>query len=151
MNRSSRLKNIINKRQDLWNEPETDTSSISDSDNIKISTRKKSLNTSDTSSDENTEPFKRKTCCLICSVLPNLTNVNTCQKHLASLSTPITPTQVVYMMHPAMNNCPKLHCHCRSKSKHRCRSSSSSSSSSSKGRHYRKKRTMTVESSVRIY
>jgi hypothetical protein len=136
MNRSSRLKNILNKRKDLWNDSETDTSSISDNENTKMV-----LIDSSTSSDENNEPSKQ-TCCLICSVLPNLSNINTCPKHLTLLTKSKTPTQVVYMMPP-----PKLHCHCRSKTKHRHRSSSSSSS---ERRHHRKKRSMTVQSSVRI-
>ncbi len=139
MKRSSRLRNIINRRQDLWNDSEIDTSSSSDHKNKKIS-----LNKSETSSDENSE-LSRSTCCFICSILPNLSNVNTCQKHLALLTKSLNPTQVVYLMHPAINNC-----HCRTKSKHRYRSSSSSSSSSESG-HHRKKRSMTVQSSVRIH
>ena len=142
MNRSSRLKNVLNRKQDLWADSETDASLISDNDNNQLS-----MNSSDTSSDENCEP-SRKSCCLICSILPNLSTINTCQKHLNLLTKPNTPAQVVYMMHPAVNNCSSLHCHCRVKSKHRCRSSSSSSSESPQRR---KKRSMTIESSVRIY
>jgi hypothetical protein len=130
MNRSSRLRNILNRRKDLWVDSDTDTSSLSDNENDKKS---------ETSTDEST------TCCLICSILPNLSSVNTCPKHLALLKTSINSTQVVYMMHPGINNC-----HCRSKSKHRYRSNSSSSSSS-QSRHHRKKRSMTVQSSVRIH
>jgi hypothetical protein len=133
MSRSSRLSNILNRRENLWVDSETDTSSLSDNEEKK---------TCKTSSDENSQ----STCCLICSILPNLSNINTCQKHLTLLNTPrTTPTQVVYMMHPAINNC-----HCRMKSKHRCRSISSSSSES-ESRHQRKKRTMTVQSSVRFH
>jgi hypothetical protein len=130
MNRSSRLRNILNRRKDLWEDSETDTSLLSNNENTKKY---------ETSSDENDEP----TCCLICSILPNLSNINTCQKHLALIKKSINPTQVVYMMHPAINNC-----HCRSKSKHRYRSNSSSSSEL---RHHRKKRSMTVQSSVRVF
>ncbi|CAF1359995.1 unnamed protein product [Adineta steineri] len=155
MNRSSRLKDIVNKRSNLWQDSGTDTSSTSNNDNRKISTKDKSSTDSDTSNDENSEPIRTKTCCLICSILPNLSNINTCHKHLTSLTTPIAPAQVVYMMPPPMNSCPKSHCHCRSKSKRRYRSSSSSSSSSSsrrpatssKSRRHRKKRSMTLVSS----
>jgi hypothetical protein len=125
----SRLKNILNTREDLWADLESDTS---DNDNLTISS-----DSSETSSDENNELLPTS-CCLICSILPNLSKINSCPKHLALL------TQVVYMMPSAMN-----HCHCRSRSKRRCRSSSSSSSSSSRSRC--KKRSMTVQSSVRIY
>jgi len=138
MTRSSRLKNILNKRKDLWNDSESDTSS-SDTENKKILFKK----SNDTSSDDD---LSSSTCCLICSVLSNLSNINTCEKHLNLLTKPINRTQVVYMMNPAINNC-----HCRSKSKRRHRSSSSSSSSLlSDSRHHRKKRIMTVQSSVRI-
>ena len=34
MNRSSRLKDILNRREDLWIDSETDTSSNSDNENI---------------------------------------------------------------------------------------------------------------------
>lgn len=129
MNRSSRLKNILNRRKNLWNDSE------SDFDNGK---------SHETSSDEN-DDLSSTSCCLICSILPNLSAVNACQKHLNLLAKPINSTQVVYMMHPAINNC-----HCRAKYKHRRYQSSSSSSSSESGQH-RKKRSMTVLSSVRIF
>jgi hypothetical protein len=134
MSRSSRLSNILNQRENLWtNDSETDTSSLlSDIEENKIS-----FNHCETSSDENNS---QSSCCLICSILPNLSNINTCRKHLNLLNTSKTPTQVVYMMHPAINNC-----HC----KHRCRSISSSSSES-EFRHRRKKRSMIVQSSVRF-
>jgi hypothetical protein len=134
MSRPSRLKNIINERKDFYNDLESDISSLSDQENINI--------LSDSSTDENTKVMKT-TCCLICSVLPNLSNINTCEKHLALLTKPKTSRKIVYMVSP-----PKLHCHCRVTSKRRYRSSSSSSSES---RHHRKKRSMTVQSSVRIY
>lgn len=128
MNRSSRLKNILNRRKDLWNDSDID----SDHEN--------EINFNDTSSDENENISQDKTCCLICSILPNLSTINTCTKHLNLLTKSINSTQVVYMMHPAINNC-----HCRSKHKFRYRSSSSSSSDY---RPHRKKRSMTVLSSV---
>lgn len=117
MNRSSRFTNILNKRSDLWADSESDSSS-NQSDNENLSTN----------------------CCLICSVLPNLSNINTCEKHLNLITQPLKSAQVVYMMSPAINNC-----HCRRKSKHRCRSSSSSSSEVA---HRRKKRIITIELSV---
>jgi hypothetical protein len=135
MSRSSRLRSdILNNKENLWkNDSESDTSS-SFSDNEK----KKH---GEMSSDENSQP----TCCLICSILPNLSNVNTCQKHLNLINTTKTPTQVVYVVHSPIDNC-----HCRTKSKHRCRSISSSSSES-ENRHQTKKRSMTIQSSVRSY
>jgi len=117
MSRSaSRLKNILNQRSNLWADSESDSSS--------------------SHADEN-DPST--SCCLICSVLPNLSNINTCEKHLNLITKPIQPTQVVYMMQPAINNC-----HCRTKSKRRCRSSSSSSSST-EIEHQRKKRVITIQ------
>lgn len=131
MNRSSRLSNILNRRENLWVDSESETSSLSDHEKSKQS---------ESSSDEN----KESTCCLICSIFPNLSNVNTCQKHLNLLTKPRKSTQVVYMVQPTMKNC-----HCRSKSKSRHRSSSSESET--KSRPQRKKRSMVVQSSVRIY
>mgnify|MGYP006933267121 CR=1 FL=1 len=117
MSRSaSRLKNILNQRSNLWADSESDSSS-SHADEHDPST--------------------------ICSVLPNLSNINTCEKHLNLITKPIQPTQVVYMMQPAINNC-----HCRTKSKRRCRSSSSSSSSLTEIEHQRKKRVITIQLSV---
>lgn len=117
---SSRLKNILNQRSNLWADSDSD-SSLSQTDENDPST----------------------SCCLICSVLPNLSNINTCEKHLNLITKPIQPTQVVYMMQPAINSC-----HCRKKSKRRCRSSLSSSSSSSEIEHRRKKRVITIQLSV---
>ncbi|CAF1043573.1 unnamed protein product [Rotaria sp. Silwood1] len=76
-------------------------------------------------------------CCLICSILSSLSNVNCCPKHLTLLNKTLSSnlsTPIIYMMPSTMNDWPKLDCHCRShcsKSKRRHRSSSSSSSSSS--------------------
>ncbi|CAF1052257.1 unnamed protein product [Rotaria sordida] len=139
MNRSSKLKNIFDdKNQDLLNDSETDISSISDNRNI--STINLLSTDSEISSDENSE-ISRENCCLICSILPNLSNINTCQKHLTLLTKSINSTKIVHIMNPRKND------H-QSKFKHRYRSSSySSSSSSSEFRHQPKRRSMIVQSS----
>ncbi|CAF0980379.1 unnamed protein product [Adineta ricciae] len=138
MNQSSRLKNILNERTDLWDD-ETD-SEASSSDQTEVS-----VNSSNVSSDENSQPSPRRTCCLICSILPNLSDVNTCRKHLTSLTATVPPPQVIYMMPPPIANRSTSHCHCRSKSKRHCRSSSSSSSDQS--RRHQRKRIRTILSS----
>ena len=134
MNRTSKLKNILNKRKNLWNDSDSDLSSLSDQENLII--------TSDTSSDEN-NAVSKKPCCLICSILPNLSSINACEKHLMLLTKPRASRKIVYMVPP-----PKVHCHCELKSKHRRRSSSSSSSLESPP--HKKKRSKTIQSSVRI-
>lgn len=128
---SRRTKSVLQRRENLW----TDSSSENDEKKVKFETF-------DTSNDESPSP-----CCLICSILPNLSNINTCPKHLQLVHrSPVRPPQVVYMMHP-----PIRHCRCSRKTKHRCRSiSSSSSSSESEYRHQRKKRSMTIESSSSV-
>lgn len=121
MKDSSRRSN--SSRENLW----------SDSDNEEEQMK---------SDPSNENIFPISSCCLICSILPNLSHINTCSNHLQLLHrSSLQPTQVVYMMHP---------CSCQRKSKHRCRSmSSSSSSSESEYRSRRKKRAMTIQSSVR--
>ena len=141
MNQSSRLKNILNGRTDLWDDE-------SDSEASSIDQTEVSVNSSRLLSDENSQPSPRRTCCLICSVLPNLSNVNTCRKHFASLTATMPPPQVIYMMPPPVDNRSTSHCHCRSKSKRHCRSSSSSSSDQS--RQHRRKRILTILSTVRL-
>lgn len=136
MKRTSRLRNIRNQRADLWNDSDTASTSTTTAGRVR-----RSFTDSDSSNDENSQRSPARSCCLICSILPKLSNVNTCPKHLASL---IAPTQVVYMMQPPMD-----HCHCRSRSKRRRRSRSGSSSSSDQSRHPRKKRLLTIETSVR--
>lgn len=162
--KSPKLIRMLNKKNDLWTDNETDLSSLSDNDRITISPIQSNIKNS---IDENNQLLKMN-CCLICSILSSLSNVNCCQKHLTLLTTPISqqvPAQIVYMMHPAVTNWPKLECHCRlhsSKSRKRHRSSSSSSSSSSlssslsscsssKCRKRRKKRFASAQSSVKIY
>ncbi|CAF4791871.1 unnamed protein product [Rotaria sp. Silwood1] len=134
MNRLSKLKNRFNyQRQELWNNSETDISSISDNDNRKNSTIEILSNNSQTSNDDDDDSeISRENCCLICSILPNLSNINTCHRHLTLLTKPI---QIIHMTHSKNNR------H-QSKFKHHYRSSSSSEL-----RHYRKKSSMILESS----
>ncbi|CAF1444733.1 unnamed protein product [Rotaria sp. Silwood1] len=134
MNRLSKLKNRFNyQRQELWNDSETDISSISDNDNRKSSTIEILSNNSQTSNDDDDDSeISRENCCLICSILPNLSNINTCHRHLTLLTKPI---QIIHMTHSKNNR------H-QSKFKHHYRSSSSSEL-----RHYRKKSSMILESS----
>lgn len=122
----------LHRRENLW------TDSSSDDEEKKVKFEKFD------SSNEESSPLSSSPCCLICSILPNLSNINTCSKHLQVLrrASVRSATQVVYMMHP-----PIRHCRCsRKSSKHRCRSMSSSSSES-EHRHRRKKRSMTIQSS----
>jgi len=124
---------MFNKTKDLWTDSETDlSSSASDNDSVRISRLSSSIQTSINKNDRSPE----LKCCLICSVLPALSNINCCPKHLALL-TKTLPAQIIYMMPPTVNSA----CHCsRSKRQDRSRSSSSR----------KKKRSVSVESSVRI-
>ena len=140
---------MLRKRKDLWSDSELDLSSASDNDSVIVSR----LSVGEkTSVNKNDEPSKIK-CCLVCSVLPALSNINCCSKHLTLLTTtyPSTlPAKIVYMMPSTVNRCSRLGCHGQShcsKSKRQHRSSSSSSSSSSS---QKKKRSMAVKLSVRI-
>ncbi|CAF1023117.1 unnamed protein product [Adineta steineri] len=91
-------------------------------------------------------------CCLICSIIPALSNGNCCQKHLTLLTstfgTTVLPPQVICMVPPVTNSCCKLKRHRRSCSntKRHHSSSSSSSSSSSNSRHRKKKRSLNLKS-----
>lgn len=128
---SRRSKSVFHPRENLWSDVESDSSSENEEKNIK----------SDPSHDDS---IPTSPCCLICSILPNLSHINTCSNHLQLLHrSSLRPTQVVYMMHPPITQCP-----CQRKSKHR-RRSMSSSSSESESQSRRKKRPMTIQSSVR--
>ncbi len=144
---SPRSIHMFNKTKDLWTDSETDlSSSASDNDSVRISRLSSSVKTPINKNDRSPE----LKCCLICSVLPALSNINCCPKHLALLTKTFPsalPAQIIYMMPPTVNS--ECHCqsHCsRSKRQDRSRSSSSSFHSSSR----KKKRSVTVESSVRI-
>ena len=126
---SRRSNSVFHSRENLWSDAENDSSSDNEEKNIK-------------SDPSNNDSFPLSSCCLICSILPNLSHINTCSNHLQLLHrSSLRPTQVVYMMHPPISQCP-----CQRKSKHRRRSMSSSESES---RSRRKKRAMTIQSSVR--
>jgi hypothetical protein len=146
--KSTRLITTLNKKTDLYEDSEINLSSTSDNDyDIESS---KSV-TAKTSISEMTEPSNIN--CLICSILPSLSNVNCCSKHLELLTTSL-PAPIVCTMLPQVHDWLGLECHCRSycsKSKrtHRFRSLSLSSSSS-KSRCQRKKRPITLSSLVRI-
>lgn len=96
---------------------------------IKESTSKILFNESESSSDDDNDK-----CCLICSILPSLSFVNTCSKHLKLLT---KSKKVIYNSNSRINS--------RSKFKYPNRFSSSSSSSTE---HRRKRRTMILKSSV---
>ncbi|CAF2432764.1 unnamed protein product [Rotaria sp. Silwood2] len=101
-------------------------------------------------------------CCLICSILSSLSNINCCPKHLTLLNKTLSSnlsTPIIYMMPSTVNDWSKLDCHCRShcsKSKRRRRSRSSSSSSSlssssSKSRQQKRKQSKTIQSNDAIH
>ena len=156
--KSPRLISMFDRKQRLWIDSDSDQATASDSDSITVSpisiNVKPSINNTDESSARN--------CCLICSILSSLSNINCCDKHLTLLTTsvpPAIPAQVVYMIPSSVHNWPNGECHCRSycsKAKKRSRSSSSTSSSFSssllsQSRHRKKKRVVPMQSSVRIY
>ena len=126
MNRSSSvLTNILNRRSDLRAD--------SDSDSPANSTGQMPFYDSESSSDDSCPPSSsRPACCLICSILPNLSSINSCPKHLSLLtSTAIAPNQVVYMMHPAVDGC-----YCPSRPSQRRKRSMTVESSSSEDEHF---------------
>lgn len=100
---------------------------------------------------------KNFSCCLICSILSSLSNVNCCSKHLSALHRTMPAglsTQIVYMMPSNMNEWSQRECQCQShcskpKRRYRSRSSNSSSSSSPKVQPRRKKRSVVIQSIVR--
>ena len=139
---------MFNRNKNFQAGSGTDITSLSDSDSTAVSPI--------TSTDNSADSLKEN-CCLICSILPTLSNVNCCPKHLKLLSKTLPslyPSPVVYMMRPTDKNWPKLECYyssncSKSKRRHLSPSSSSSSSSSSSQRR-QKKRSVVVQSSVRI-
>lgn len=63
------------RQQKLWNDSETDLSSTSDSDS-QISIFQPNQSNENCSTE----------CCLICSILPSLSHINCCTKHLTLLT-----------------------------------------------------------------
>jgi hypothetical protein len=138
---SPRSIQTVNKAKDLWTDSDTDlSSSASDNDSVRISRLSSSVQTSINKIDRSPEVK----CCLICSVLPALSNINCCPQHLALLTKTFPsalPAQIIYMMPPTVNS----ECHCQSHCSRSKRQDRSRSSSSRK-----RKRSVSVESSVRI-
>jgi len=123
------------KRSRLWIDSETDSSTTSDHHSHTASINGK------LSTGESTEASKRN-CCLICSILSSLSNINCCQKHLALLTT-VSPTQVIYMMLSSVQNQDQCS---KSKQKHRRYRALSSTSQL-----WRKQRPVTLTSFVRVF
>lgn len=67
-------------RQNRWNGSETDLSSTSDLDNEHSLFHHRQF-----SSDQSNENHPSK-CCLICSILPSLSHINSCAEHLTLLN-----------------------------------------------------------------
>ena len=67
--------------------------------------------TTETLTNENSDS-SRTYCCLICSILPSLSDVNCCDKHLALLTNPL-PSHIRSMISSHVNNLSGLDCHCR--------------------------------------
>ena len=118
---SSRIVNIVNKESEF----SSDLSSASDNDSITVS-------------QITTHEPPKLNCCLICSILCSLSNVNCCRKHLALLTKGM-PAKIVYMMPPAVNNGRKHECPYQSHSSKSKRCPRSCSSTSSTGFHHRKR------------
>ncbi|CAF5203408.1 unnamed protein product, partial [Rotaria magnacalcarata] len=95
-------------------------------------------------------------CCLICSIVSSLSNVNCCPQHLSLLNRSLPSrlsAPIVYMMPPVENDWPNLECHCRSHCSKlkRCHTScSSNSSTSSKPGRPRKKQAVAEPSTDAI-
>ncbi|CAF3381737.1 unnamed protein product [Rotaria socialis] len=104
MNRSSKLKKMLTKKEDLWKDSNTVTPSIVDKNRRKKSTRKTFLSDSEKSTDDNSQSCT-KDCCFICSILPGLSHINTCNSHLKLLTKQITSRKVTYMMHSKIDDC----------------------------------------------
>lgn len=72
----SRLK--IKHERDV-DENDSSSSSSSSSSSLLLSL---ATTSDDSSNDENEDPLSARPCCLICSILPSLSSINSCQKHL---------------------------------------------------------------------
>jgi len=145
--KSTKLMNMLNKKKDFWTDSETDLSSPSDNDSNTASTKSVTVKPSTNEIPESS----KINCCLICSILSSLSNINCCAKHLGLLTTSLS-SPIVYTIPPQVSNWPKFDCHCRShclKSKRTDRFRSLSLSSL-KSQYRRKKRSVTLQSFVRI-
>ncbi len=128
---------IFNRRESLWIDSETDQTSTSSTASETTSINRKT-SPSGLAQPSNTE------CCFICSILPSLSKINCCSKHLALLTRAShgnTPSQI--------NNRPQSERHCQphcSTWQRRYRYRSLSSGLQPR----RKKRSITLTSFVRI-
>jgi hypothetical protein len=115
---SSRLISVFNQKSQLWWDSETESSSIEE---VPCESISPIFNSSLTSSQT---PMNTQ-CCLICSMLPSLSHVNCCSKHLNLLKKGLRRSRI-YMIHPAIKRWRQLSENHRHRRRRQIYSSSSS-------------------------
>ncbi|CAF2101317.1 unnamed protein product [Rotaria magnacalcarata] len=95
---------MLTRKEDLWKDSNTVTPSIIDKNCRKKSATITFPNDSEKSSDDNSQACT-KDCCFVCSILPGLSHINTCNSHLKLLTKQVTSRKVTYTMDSKIDDC----------------------------------------------